>query len=232
MKPFNSGLICKNLGNNPSGKRVHLGIVLHDTAGSGTHNDTVYLANDPERRGISVDFTVERDGSIWKLNPDLSRYWTFHAGRATRWTEKKLAGPTVNAKTIGIEIVQKANLKLSPKWPDAQVQSVAELCFWLCEKFKLNKTDITTHKKIITDGSRSDPRDWPWELFWKYFNAAAKEASHTTLKKGLSHTVVDGDTLYSLAIKYATTIETIKALNNISDRSDTILVGQVLKVKL
>lgn len=51
-----------------------LGIVLHDTAVTGTQNDTLYLQNPTDGLKVSVDFTVERDGSIWKLNPPFGGY--------------------------------------------------------------------------------------------------------------------------------------------------------------
>lgn len=148
-------------------------IVLHDTAGSGLHNDTRYLANPGDGRIVSVDFTVERDGSIWQLNPDLSKYCTFHAGRNTRF--RGITNGACNHTSIGIEIVQKADLSLSPIYPDEQIQAAAALCAWLCEKFGLEKDDITTHRQIITDGSRTDPRKFPFEGehgFWAHFHRA------------------------------------------------------------
>ncbi|MBY5835623.1 N-acetylmuramoyl-L-alanine amidase (plasmid) [Rhizobium leguminosarum] len=151
-----------------------LGIVLHDTAGSGTHNDTIYLSNPQDGRKVSVDFTVERDGSIWKLNPDLRTHYCNHAGRATQWRGFKNA--QVNAVTVGIEIVQKSDLSLNPVYTDNQVTSVAQLCAWLSNEFGLAASDITTHRQIITDGSRSDPRRFPfdtpngfWAKYWECF---------------------------------------------------------------
>ena len=214
------------------GPRKVYGIVLHDTAGSGTHGDTKYLATDPEQRGVSVDFTVERDGRIYQLNPDLRKRWCFHAGRHTSF--KGLSNGQVNTGTVGIEIVQKANLSLTPVWPDEQVNAVADLCAWLCGEFELKKEDITTHARIITDGSRSDPRKWPWDLFWSYFNQYAqtgKDGSTAHLAEKVVHEVRSGDTLSSLSRLYQTPIETIKALNNLETRSDVIYVGQVLTVK-
>lgn len=152
------------------GRKV-VGIILHDTAGGGKHNDTLYLANPGDGRKVSADFTVERDGSIWKLNPDLDNYYTLHAGRATAF--KGLSNGGVTAGTIGIEITQSAALPggASP-YPDAQVIAVAQLCAYLADRYKLKSADISTHRNIITDGSRSDPRRFPFEGvngFWHYF---------------------------------------------------------------
>lgn len=212
---------AKHLG---SGARTVKGVVLHDTAGSGKINDVKYLANPSDGRIVSVDFCVTREGDIYQLSPDLSHNWMFHAGRKTRF--KGHVNGAVNKHTVGIEIVQKADLSLSPLYPEAQVKSVAELCAYLCDKFNLSKDDITTHAKIITDGSRSDPRQFPFGKFDEFFNTAS------TGQQTVKHTVVAGDTLYSLAKHYKTTVEEIKRLNSINQASNLINVGQDLIVKI
>jgi N-acetyl-anhydromuramyl-L-alanine amidase AmpD len=155
------------------GRNGILGIVLHDTAGSGTHDDTLYLQNPTDGRQVSVDFTVERDGAIWKLNPDLPTFFCNHAGRATAW--RNYQNREVNRVTIGIEIVQHSELILKPVYPLVQVQAVAQLCAWITSTFRIEASDITTHRQIITDGSRSDPRQFPFDGeqgFWRYYWAA------------------------------------------------------------
>jgi N-acetyl-anhydromuramyl-L-alanine amidase AmpD len=146
------------------------GIVLHDTAGTGTHNDTLYLTDPQDGRKVSVDFTVEKDGSIFKLNPDLPSFYCNHAGRSTEWLGFKNA--QVNAVSIGIEIVQSDKLKGPPYYPAVQVQAVARLCAWLGTQFGFNNSRITTHRQVITDGSRSDPRMFPFDDFWAVYWAA------------------------------------------------------------
>ena len=235
---INKTLKARNLATLRGPRKIY-GIVLHDTAGSGTHGDTKYLATDPERRGISVDFTVERDGTIYQLNPDPRTAYTSHAGRNTKF--KNYVNGQVNRATIGIEICQKANLSLIPLWPDAQVKAVAELCAKLCIDYGIKKSDITTHQLIIRDGSRTDPRKWPFTLFWTYFNRSfaelvAQDDEMTVeeivkMASKIKHQVSPGDTLYSLAKKYETTIEKIKALNNMNTASNAIYVGTELIVK-
>lgn len=208
------------------GPRKVVGVVLHDTAGTGLHNDTKYLANPGDGRKVSADFTVERDGTVYQLLADLKNSWSFHAGRSTAF--KGLHNRDVMKSTVGIEICQKANLSLSPIWPTAQVKAVAELCAHLCKEFSLTKSDITTHAKIITDGSRSDPRKFPFNEFWAFFDVANGSVGEAGK---VFHTVILGETLWKLANKYQTRIETIKALNNINDASNLITVGQQLRVK-
>jgi N-acetyl-anhydromuramyl-L-alanine amidase AmpD len=141
------------------------GVVLHDTAGSGTHNDTRYLANPGDGRRVSVDFTVEKDGSIWKLNPQLQVNYCYHAGRETHWGQYRNAA--VNRVTVGIEIVQVSCGDLH--YPACQVRSVALLCRWLSERFCFPPSHILTHRQIITDGSRTDPRHFPFDAFWEFY---------------------------------------------------------------
>jgi N-acetyl-anhydromuramyl-L-alanine amidase AmpD len=142
----------------------------HDTAGSGKHGDTLYLSNSTDGRKVSVDFTVERDGAIWNLNPGLTVKCCNHAERHTAWNGLK--NGQINQASVGIEIVQKVDLSLKPLYPEAQVQSVAKLCAWLVSNFNLKPAEIVTHRQIITNGSRSDPRKFPFDGdqgFWFFF---------------------------------------------------------------
>lgn len=225
------------------GRKKIVGIVLHDTAGTGTHNDTLYLADPRDGRKVSIDFTVERDGTIWKLNPDLDKFYAMHCGRATRY--KGLVNGEVTRATIGIEICQKADLSLRPFYTDAQVKSVGQLCAWLTWKFNLDTADITTHRNIITDGSRSDPRQFPFDGangFWScYWEAKGKgdehEASATMTKtpdiskKEPTHSVKAGETLFGIARKHygkGSLYPLIEKANAL--KKGLILPGQVLLI--
>ena len=154
-----------------------------------------------------MDFTVERDGSIWKLNSDLDKLYTRHAGRKTSF--KGLVNAQVTRATVGIEICQHKDLALAPTYPTAQVKSVADLCVWLTNKYNLATSDITTHRNIITDGSRSDPRQFPFEGpegFWHfYWEAKGKGEEHAVadvmpkIPEAGQYVVKQGDTLSSIA---------------------------------
>ncbi len=227
---YNKTLSAKNRGTR--GGKVEF-IVLHDTAGSRSVNDAHYLANDPDKRGISVDFVALHTGEVYQLNNDLRGHCTYHAGRHTNFRGR--SNGAVNQHSIGIEISQKAKIELvpDPKYPDLQVKAIADTCRDICNQFDLTSKDITTHAAIITDHSRTDPRLFPWDKFWAYFNASGKvDQIHHELAPGpVMHTVVAGDTLFSLATIYKTSVEAIKALNHMDDPSMTIVVGRVLKVK-
>lgn len=235
---FNSSLTGKYIS---LGRLKINGICLHDTAGSGTHGDTKYLANPSDGRKVCCDFTVERDGSIWKLNPNIDQYYTPHAGRKTKW--KSLTNNQVTRAVIGIEIVQHVKLNLTPTYTLEQVKATAHLCAWLVEKYRLTPSDITTHRQIITDGSRSDPRKFPfegkggfWESYWMYFGMNAEYIASECIQKvpeegKQTHNVVEGDTLISIAKKYyddASLWVRLQHANNL--KTTVILVGQVLEI--
>lgn len=245
MQPkIDRSLRARNLGGDGAGEagrivrngRAYIGgICLHDTAGSGTHNDTRYLANPGDGRAVSVDFTVERDGSIYQLNPDLAKFYTFHAGRATKF--RTYRNRDVTRVLIGIELVQKNDLSLSPIWPIEQIQAVAELCVFLCQTFGLDKSSIVTHAQVITDGSRSDPRSFPWSAFWFDFNRAANppafamDPASADLGQPQIYTVAAGDTLWKIAKRFNTTVEAIKNLSGMNTPSNDIYPGDVLTVR-
>lgn len=166
---WNDSLTARNLSPR-NGARPKL-IVLHDTSGAGTHNDTLYLARPGDRRPVSACFTVERDGAIWKLNPQLRDLYSWHAGRNTRW--HSLRNDAVNRYSIGIEMCRAASRRLAPEWPLAQVRRAAWLCAWLCGEMGLGPESITTHRQLVWDGSRADPVRFPFEGpsgFWAAFH--------------------------------------------------------------
>lgn len=223
------------------GRTKITGIILHDTAGMGGHGDTKYLANPGDGRQVCCDFTVERDGSIWKLNPDIDKFYTPHAGRATNF--KGLKNKQVTKATVGIEICQHVKLSLVPTYPKEQVQSVAHLCAYLVAKYKLVTSDITTHRQIITDGTRSDPRLFPfegpqgfWKLFWEYLSQGEEYECSESIPKipeegKETHNVEPGETLFAIATKYygnGAFWERIKFANNL--KNDVIIPGQVLEI--
>lgn len=193
------------------------------------------MAEDWDNRGIGIDFLIPKTGKVFQLSPDLRKYYTSHASRNTAFRGRK--NQAVGARSIGIEIGQKANISnLDPKYPEVQVSAVAALCADLCAEFGWDKDDITTHRLVITDGSRSDPREFPWEAFWEEFNeilykGADPAITPVTAPTSEYHTVVAGDTLWALSIKYRTTIERIKALNNMNTLATVIKEGQKLQVR-
>lgn len=217
--------------------KIH-GVMLHDTAGTGLHNDTVYISNPSDGRKAGIDFTIERDGTIYELNHDLKTRYAFHASRATRVKLPgiTLAGNAVSKGFVGIELCHKLDPKKQlPIWPETQVRAAAALCLWLASEFGFGKEAVITHAKAVTDGSRSDPRDFPFDLFWTIWNQTAGTPAINPQAPGLGmpifHVVAAGDTLWRLAVRYKTSIDSIRLLNGMEAREETIQIGQKLLVK-
>ena len=166
-------------------------------------------------RGVSVISACRVTGRF-SAQPRLRNTTMFHAGAAPDFGAGHGA---VNPAQLGIEIVQKADLSLSPIYPEAQVRAVAELWRTSVPAFNLTRGDITTHARIIQDGSRSDPRQFPFTRFdtisTRPTAGAISRLAHSRRR----------DTLFALASD-SDDIEKSKA-EPINDASNMISVGQV-----
>jgi N-acetyl-anhydromuramyl-L-alanine amidase AmpD len=132
-------------------------IVLHHTGGH-LAGDLATLTSKASR--VSADFLIDIDGTIYKLNPQLTQYVTWHAG-VSEYKGRK----NCNSFSFGIELSHiPGNV-----WPDAQVKACAEVCRWLVSKF--GPLDITSHREVARPvGRKSDPENFPWVRFSKHFH--------------------------------------------------------------
>lgn len=134
-------------------------IVLHHTGG--------HLAGDlatlTGKKKVSSDFVVAKDGRIFKLNPQLRQFVTWHAG-VSAWKGRK----NCNDFSFGIEQEHMPG----EVWPDVQIKATAELCAWLITTFptlKLENHCIQSHAAVaLPHGRKVDPENYPWEQFSEY----------------------------------------------------------------
>jgi N-acetyl-anhydromuramyl-L-alanine amidase AmpD len=133
-------------------------IVIHHSGGHEA-GDIRTLCGQTSRK-VSADFYVNEKGRIYKLNPQLSEFYTFHAG-VSKWNGHW----DVNKISWGIECEHPS---LLTPWPDIQVYSVAKLCSWLMQYGKL---DIASHpfqghaSVAWPKGRKIDPWLFPWDKF-------------------------------------------------------------------
>jgi len=106
---------------------------------------------------------ISKKGEIYKLNPNLSLYYTWHAG-TSKWGVYK----SVNPISFGIE---QEHLQ-GDKWTDEQVRACAEVCHYLCDRFSRgDRLAILSHAAVATPkGRKTDPENYPWRLFSQYFH--------------------------------------------------------------
>jgi AmpD protein len=139
-------------------------IVLHHTAGTRA-GDLPILLGQTSRR-VSADFYVQRDGKIHKLNPQLTQWYTWHAGNSD-WRGKGQC----NLYSIGVEMEH----RVGEGWPEAQVKACAQLCAWLIRRFGLilDKDCIQSHRAIALPlGRKTDPENYPWADFSRLVRSA------------------------------------------------------------
>ena len=112
---------------------------------------------------VSADFEIARDGTIYKLNPQLSQWWTWQAG-VSEWNGKR----NINNISFGIEQEHIPG----QDWPAAQVKATAKVCAFLCDKFEIPREHIASHADVARPvGRKNDPEHFPWADFREYLDA-------------------------------------------------------------
>lgn len=129
-------------------------IILHHDGGTAA-GSVAWLTNPASN--VSADFLVARDGTIHKLNPQLSQFYTWHAGKSS------CEGvDDINRVSFGIEQEHIPG----QKWPIVQVRSTAKLCKWLVARYNLSDGCIKSHFAVaVPRGRKTDPENYPWDLF-------------------------------------------------------------------
>jgi N-acetylmuramoyl-L-alanine amidase CwlA len=223
MKP------CAPVG--PAGKP--LGITVQNTndikvaAGTNAAEQYSRATYNGNMRGVVVHYYVWRD-EIWQLLRLNERGWHASDGktrRAGRRPGQKIGG---NLDTIAIEAIG----------PSAETEdTTAALCAWLCREFGLDPAlDIWQHWDF-------SGKDCPlyirphWKLFLETVADYLKDkpAPAPTPKPApveITHKVVKGDTLWSLAVRYLGDGQKWRAIQALNGGIDPrrLRIGSVLKI--
>src|SRR5579885_1109065 len=110
---------------------------------------------DPAAR-VSAPYLVEEDGTLWRLVAEDRRAW--HAG-VSAWEGEG----EINARSLGIEIVNPGHEWGYRPFPEAQMRVVEELCRDLVARHAIPATRIVGHSDIAPE-RKADPGelfDWP-----------------------------------------------------------------------
>lgn len=133
-------------------------IILHHDGGTAA-GSVAWLTNPASKR--SSDFLVARDGTIYKLNPQLSLFYTWHAGSSA-------FGGFVGLNSVSFGVEQEH--KVGQDWPLAQIRATAKLCKWLVARYNLPDGCIQSHRAVaVPRGRKIDPENYPWDLFSREF---------------------------------------------------------------
>jgi len=129
-------------------------VILHHTAGSTAEGAISTMKN----AGISAHYVVDKDGKIYQLVNDKME--AFHAGVAAIRGD---SSPTVNQRSIGIEIVNLGTGR--DPFTEKQMQALEKLVPWLMKTYKVPMQNLLGHKDVaLPKGRKIDPAEnFPWE---------------------------------------------------------------------
>ena len=129
-------------------------IVLHYT-GMQTGEAALARLRDPAAK-VSAHYLVEEDGRVFALVPEERRAW--HAGKSF-WR-----GETdINARSIGVEIVNLGHEFGYRPFPDIQIAAVIDLLADVCSRWSIDDARLLGHSDVAP-GRKEDPGElFPWK---------------------------------------------------------------------
>lgn len=128
-------------------------IVLHYT-GMRTGAEALERLCDPAAK-VSAHYLVEEDGRIFRLVPEERRAW--HAGVAC-WAGVE----DVNARSIGVEIVNPGHEWGYRDFPAVQVQSVLDLVADLATRHGIAPSSVVGHSDVAPNRKDDPGEKFPW----------------------------------------------------------------------
>lgn len=170
-------------------------IILHYT-GMPTGAEAIARLRDPAAK-VSAHYCVEENGDVYRLVAETKRAW--HAG-VSCWK-----GDTdINARSIGIEIVNPGHFFGYRDFPQAQIKSVISLLKDILSRHAVSPVRILGHADVAPRRKEDPGEKFPWgEL----------------AKEGLALPVFDGDPSNGQGVSYE---DALQALIDIGyDASET-----------
>jgi N-acetylmuramoyl-L-alanine amidase len=137
----------------PDGAAIDI-LVLHYT-GMKTAEAALARLCDPKAK-VSAHYTVDRDGRVYAHVPEERRAW--HAG-VSFWAGER----NVNARSIGIEIVNPGHEFGYVPFTDAQIAAVIELSQGILARHPITPARVVAHSDVAP-ARKEDPGElFPWE---------------------------------------------------------------------
>ncbi len=138
--------------NDRRGRPIDL-LVLHYT-GMDSAEAALDRLCDPAAE-VSAHYLVEEDGRLWRLVPDERRAW--HAGRAF-WAGES----DVNARSIGVEIVNPGHELGYRDFPPEQMETVIALCRALVARHRIPAARVVAHSDVAPLRKQDPGERFPW----------------------------------------------------------------------
>jgi N-acetylmuramoyl-L-alanine amidase len=129
-------------------------VILHYT-GMKTGEEALQRLCDPAA-GVSAHYLVEEDGRVFRIVAEESRAW--HAGISTWKGEGE-----INARSIGVEIVNPGHEWGYRAFPAAQIDSVVALLKDIISRHKIPRARVLGHSDVAP-ARKDDPGErFPWK---------------------------------------------------------------------
>lgn len=136
----------------PDGVPIDM-LVLHYT-GMRTGQEAIDRLRDPAAK-VSSHYVVEEDGAIFRLVPEERR--AAHAG-ISHWR----GHAALNARSIGIEIVNPGHEFGYRPFPDEQVGAVVRLVHAIKDRYEITRGNVVGHSDVAP-ARKQDPGElFPW----------------------------------------------------------------------
>ena len=129
-------------------------LVLHYT-GMRTGAEAIARLRDPVAK-VSSHYVIEEDGRIFRLVPEDRR--AAHAG-ASHWRGQE----ALNARSIGIEIVNPGHEWGYRPFPALQMAAVCELCLGILGRHGIPPRNVVAHSDIAPDRKEDPGELFDWE---------------------------------------------------------------------
>jgi len=129
-------------------------LVLHYT-GMKTAQAALDRLCDPAAK-VSAHYTLDEDGTVYALVPEARRAW--HAG-VSFW-----AGVSnVNARSIGIELVNPGHEFGYRPFPEAQIAALITLCQGILSRHPVPATRVLGHSDVAPTRKEDPGELFPWK---------------------------------------------------------------------
>jgi N-acetylmuramoyl-L-alanine amidase len=128
-------------------------LLLHYT-GMKTAEEALARLCDPAAK-VSAHYTIDRDGAVYAHVPETERAW--HAG-VSYWAGER----NVNARSIGIEIVNPGHEFGYIPFADAQIDALIELAHGILQRHPIPPNRVIGHSDVAP-ARKTDPGElFPW----------------------------------------------------------------------
>jgi len=142
----------------PDGAAIDM-LVLHYT-GMRTADEALARLCDPEAK-VSAHYTIDRDGRIYAHVPEERRAW--HAG-VSWWAGER----NVNARSIGIELVNPGHEFGYEPFPEAQIAALIDLSSGILARHPIRASRVIGHSDVAP-ARKMDPGElFPWPHLAEY----------------------------------------------------------------